>query len=83
MRRGPLYDLPASSADFDIVVDPKTTTVLSTSESYAPDIAPVVSCGLLPAGKTARLTPDWTILLQSGVAQSFATPPGDSEPGSR
>jgi len=67
------YRYPASATTFTIVVDPKTTTLLSSEDSFTRSVrvVPVDPCGAVqqPPQATAQ-TPTWTIVLGAGVVDS-------------
>jgi hypothetical protein len=70
---------PASSTIEEVIFDPKTATLLSTSTSYSPAIEPVETpCSAMPTGHvhTSAITPIWTLLLHYGTAGSNSKTPG-------
>jgi hypothetical protein len=70
--------VPASSVTYAMVVDPKTTTVLSTSESFSSGpMAVLPPCpGEPPAGQAPPIPPNWTLLIHSGIVDSEMGIPG-------
>jgi hypothetical protein len=77
------YHHPAHSNIFTIVVDPQTTTLLSSEESFSPSVftAPPNPCvPSLATPQTAVLTPTWKIILGSGVVDSDTALPIPSSP---
>ncbi len=75
------YHHPAQSSIFTIVVDPQTTTLLSSERSFSPSVftAPPNPCQpSLATPQTAVLTPTWKIILGSGVVDSDTAVPTPS-----
>ncbi len=71
---------PASSQTFSIVVDPQTTTLLSSERSFSPSVVTVIPnpCGppALQKPQTTELTPYWSDVVDSGVVNTdTAIPP--------
>jgi hypothetical protein len=64
---------PASAATFTIVVDPQTTTVLSSGETFTPSLTAALPnpCGSSGGSSQARrLTPSWSTVLAQGIVDS-------------
>jgi hypothetical protein len=90
VTRGSLR-IPITTYTFDVIVNPKTWTLLSTEstspsdtlganactfESGSVDVPPMIETGRLPTGaKQAPVTSDWTLPLQSGVVDSNSATP--------
>jgi hypothetical protein len=71
-KRVTLYE-PGSTSTFSIVVDPKSTTLLSSERSFSPLVVtvPPNPCG--PANQkpqTTELTPNWSDVVDSGVVST-------------
>ena len=70
------YHFPPSSVTYVMVVDPRTTNVLSTSERFWTGAAPVgPSCSGFPTGQVAAIPPNWTLLVRSGIVDSETSVP--------
>jgi hypothetical protein len=68
--------IPPSSVTYVMVVDPKTTAVLSTSERFSDGSAPVTTfCSGPRVGQVAPTPPRWTLLLGSGIVDSETSTP--------
>jgi hypothetical protein len=78
---------PATSTTFSIVVDPQTTTLLASEESYSPfnrTMPASPPCGPASQGlqktETTEMGPDWLDVVSSGVASSDTSlPSGGSQ----
>jgi hypothetical protein len=77
-----LEHYPASSTTFSIVVDPHTTTLLSSEESYSPLIQVMpASPPCLPTSQksqktqTTEMGPTWKDLVSSGITSSDTSVP--------
>jgi hypothetical protein len=69
---------PASSTTFSIVVDPQTTSLLSSQESFSPLIQGASSAPCGQASKTSQTTevgPNWQDVVSSGVVNSDTAVP--------
>ena len=73
---------PASSITFSIVVDPQSTTLMSSEESYSPLIRTMpASPPCLPASpgsqktETTEMGPNWQDVVNSGIASSDTSVP--------
>jgi hypothetical protein len=72
---------PASSTTFSIVVDPQTTTLLSTEESYSPIVQAISQPCTSPPGSAQKTErgehgPSWDDIVSSGVVSSDSSLPG-------
>lgn len=64
---------PATSQTIRLVVDPGTTTLLSTETTFTPSVVPanIDPCESSPApNQTVTINPDWRIILAQGVVGS-------------
>jgi hypothetical protein len=64
---------PAISRTIRLVVDPETTTLLSTETTDSPSVLPanIDPCSSSPAAnQTETVTPDWKVILAEGVVGS-------------
>lgn len=69
---------PAYVITHEIIVNPQTTTVLSSEQSFSSSMlpTPVNSCApTQPTVENERLTPSWTIVLGSSVVDSDSSVP--------
>lgn len=71
---------PASTTTFTVVVDPQSTTVLSSEESFSPSTQPVsTGCGGRGTTQEVELSPTWRVVVSQGVVGSdTAVPPAGS-----
>jgi hypothetical protein len=70
---------PASSQTFSIVVDPHTTTLLSSERSFSPSVVTTIPnpCGppALQNPQTSELPPSWSDVVDSGVVNTDSAVP--------
>ena len=71
------YHQPASTTIEEVVIDPQTATLLSTETIYSPIVVTQgeSECGVEMHPGTYPISPNWTLLLRTGVVDSDSTIP--------